>query len=90
MKGDEFLSIAQSQLIDLISSDDLECLREEQVYEAAIRWLDAARETREPEFYRVLAHVRLPLLSPYFLNDCVDKSRSVLLMEWFKDTVLLH
>lgn len=51
----------------------LNCLL--QVFLAVIRWLEANRETRETEFHRVLAHVRLPLISPYFLHDFVEKSR---------------
>ncbi len=77
MKGEEFVSVGQSQLIELISSDDLECDREEDVFTAVMRWLSWSRETRETEFHRVLAHVRLPLLSPYFLHDCVEKERCV-------------
>ena len=73
--GEEFVSVGQSQLIDLISSDDLECDREEQVFLAVVKWLDANRESRETEFHRVLAHVRLPLMSPYFIFDRVEKER---------------
>eukprot|EP00094_Tigriopus_californicus_P004616 TCALIF_04444-PA protein Name:"Similar to klhl20 Kelch-like protein 20 (Xenopus laevis)" AED:0.12 eAED:0.12 QI:148/1/0.88/1/0.87/0.88/9/0/660 len=69
---EEFLSVGQSQLIELISSDDLECEREEDVFQAVLKWLEFHPESREPEFHRVLAHVRLPLLSPYFLLDHVD------------------
>jgi hypothetical protein len=45
------------------------------VLTAVMRWLEANREGRETEFHRVLAHVRLPLISPYFLHDYVDKCR---------------
>lgn len=44
--GEEFLSVGQGQLIDLISSDDLDCEREEDVLEAVMRWLGNAREGR--------------------------------------------
>ena len=37
-----------------------------------------SRETRETELHRVLAHVRLPLLSPYFLHDCVERESAIL------------
>ncbi len=46
-----------------------------QVFLAVIRWLESSRESRETEFHRVLAHVRLPLISPYFLHDFVENSR---------------
>ena len=69
VNGEEFVAVGQSQLIELVSSDDLECEREADVFEAVVKWLNWSRETRETEFHRVLAHVRLPLLSPYFLHD---------------------
>ena len=47
------------------------------MFGAVIRWLEANKESRENEFHRVLAHVRLPLLSPYFLYDFVENSRYI-------------
>ena len=41
------------------------------------RWLDRDRASRGLNFHRVLEHVRLPLVSPYFLHDCVDKQEVV-------------
>jgi hypothetical protein len=32
----------------------------------------AVADDRRSRFHRVLSHVRLPLLSPYFLHDCVE------------------
>jgi hypothetical protein len=52
VNGDEFVTVGQSQLIELISSDDLECDREEDVFGAVVKWLNGSRETRENEFHR--------------------------------------
>ena len=44
--GEEFDAIPESQLIDLISSDELEVLREEDVFNAVIKWVEASIDTR--------------------------------------------
>ena len=43
-----------------------------------MKWLEYNRESRESEFHRILAHVRLPLMSPYFLCDHVEKQSVVM------------
>lgn len=40
VNGEEFVAVGQSQLIELVSSDDLECDREEDVFEAVLKWLN--------------------------------------------------
>ena len=74
------MSISECQLIDLISNDELEVSKgeEEVVFNAVLKWVEASGDVTEAEkrkkgFHRVLSHVRLPHLSPYFLHDCVEK-----------------
>ena len=57
----------------MISCDDLEVSREEDVFNAIIKWVqsDASRKCR---LHFILAHCRLPLVSPYFLYDSVEKN----------------
>lgn len=77
VNGDEFESISETQLIDLMSSDDLEVDREEEVFNAVLKWVEADEGgcvQRKSRLHRVLAHVRLPLVSPYFLHDLVEKN----------------
>lgn len=59
------------QVIDLISSDDLNIEHEEIVFDAVVRWLNHDSTERGSQFSEVLQYVRLPLLSPYFLEDFV-------------------
>ena len=80
VKSDEFVSISESQLVDLISNDELEVNNgeEEVVFNAVLKWVEASGDVTEAEkrkkrFHHVLSHVRLPHLSPYFLHDCVQK-----------------
>jgi len=73
--GEEFEAIPESQLVDLISSDELEVHREEDVFNAVIKWAECKADTcRKTRLHAVLAHVRLPLVSPYFLHDWVEKN----------------
>ena len=67
----------ESQLIDLISCDDLEVAREEDVFNALIKWVQSDAANRKSRLHLVLAHCRLPLVSPYFLYDSVEKNSLV-------------
>ena len=70
---DEFLHLSQDKLVELISDDDLTVDSEEIVFSAVMKWLDFDFDNYSKEFHKVLQHVRLPLLSPYFLHDYVEK-----------------
>ncbi|XP_067003129.1 kelch-like protein diablo isoform X3 [Anabrus simplex] len=70
--GEEFLGLSPAKLVEFISSDELQVEREETVFQAVIRWFNHNPEQRRADFHKVLEHVRLPLLSPYFLHDCVE------------------
>lgn len=68
---DEFLHMDKTSLLDLLGREELEVRSEEQVFEAAVRWVRAAVEERASGMPEVLSQVRLPLLSPHFLKDSV-------------------
>ena len=70
---DEFLHLTPAKLIELTSDDDLTVDSEEVVFSAVMKWLDFDFDSHSKDFHKVLEHVRLPLLSPYFLHDCVEK-----------------
>ncbi|XP_075225417.1 kelch-like protein 24 isoform X2 [Lycorma delicatula] len=69
---EEFLGLLPAKLVELTSSDNLQVDKEESVFQAVARWYNDKPEIRRPDFYKVLETVRLPLLSPYFLHDCVE------------------
>merc|ERR1719220_1001631 len=49
---------------------------DETVFHACLRWLTS--QQRVPKsFHPVLEHVRLPLLTPYFIHDVVARSPAV-------------
>ncbi|XP_055354127.1 influenza virus NS1A-binding protein-like [Paramacrobiotus metropolitanus] len=62
-KNSAFLQLSKDQVIELISSDDLEVEREEDVLSAVMRWLYYDLEHRRPQLYDVVQFVRQPLLS---------------------------
>lgn len=76
IEGDEFITISEAKLIEIISSDDLEVDKEETVFHACIKWLN--NQQRVPKsFQHVLEHIRLPLLTPYFIHDVVERTSAV-------------
>ena len=61
----------------VIENDDLSVLDESNVFDMVVSWVEHDRESRKSEFKELLEHVRLPLLSPNFLVDVVEKSSYV-------------
>ncbi|CAN8004496.1 unnamed protein product, partial [Ixodes hexagonus] len=71
MRQDEFLLISANKLVEFISSDALMVEKEELVFEGVLSWYNHSPNTRKEDFERIMEHVRLPLVSPYYLNDSV-------------------
>ncbi|XP_061605996.1 kelch-like protein diablo [Phyllopteryx taeniolatus] len=68
---EEFLTLCVDKLTEILASDHLNVCREELVFEAALLWLNKC-PTRKQSFDKVLEHVRLPLVSPYYLHDMIE------------------
>ncbi|KAA3673543.1 kelch-like protein 20 [Paragonimus westermani] len=96
VESEEFLLLPVKQLIDILSSDELNVRTEEQVYRAVMRWIHHNLSERRRHLAHLLQHVRLPLLSPKFLvgtvgadllvrsdercRDLVDEAKNYLLL----------
>ncbi|XP_023349812.1 kelch-like protein diablo [Eurytemora carolleeae] len=96
MDHEEFLLLPLSQLIDIISSDELNVRSEEQVFQAVMAWVKYNINERRNHLSHVLQHVRMPLLTPKFLvgtvgsdiliksdeacRDLVDEAKNYLLL----------
>ena len=96
MESEEFLLLPVGQLVDIISSDELNVRTEEQVFNAVMNWVKYNVTERRQHLAQVLQHVRLPLLSPKFLvgtvgsdllvrsddacRDLVDEAKNYLLL----------
>ncbi|XP_001606539.1 kelch-like protein 5 [Nasonia vitripennis] len=92
IKNQEFLLLSADDVATLLQSDDLNVSSEESVFDALLRWLEHDPKNRKQEASRLLAFVKLPLLSPTFLTDHVEnnemfqeqRSAQVLIMEALK------
>ncbi|XP_049418152.1 kelch-like protein 20 isoform X2 [Epinephelus fuscoguttatus] len=68
---EEFQSLCVDKLTEIIASDHLNVPQEEMVFEAAMSWLNKC-SSRKQSFEKVLEHIRLPLISPYYLHDVIE------------------
>ncbi|XP_045214051.2 kelch-like protein 3 [Mercenaria mercenaria] len=74
---EEYLQLTKDKLIEFLQDEELNIDSEEQVFQSAVRWLDFNTEGRTDDFEKVLEHVRLPLISPYYLYDVVEKQEVI-------------
>ena len=95
-RDEDFCRLSTDCLRDLLSDRRLRCDGEEQVFEAAIRWLDtdADIERRRGVRYKVLECVKFPMLERAYLMDIVSKSQHIISddrgRELLDDAVLYH
>ncbi|XP_067859642.1 kelch-like protein diablo isoform X1 [Heptranchias perlo] len=73
---EEFLSLSAEKLTEIIASDDLSITTEEMVFEAVMLWLEKD-QSRKQNFEKILEHIRLPLISPYYIHDIIE-SQSII------------
>lgn len=71
IEGEEFLLLPIRQLVEIISSDELNVRSEEQVYNAAMAWVKYNVAERRQHLHTVLEHVRLSQLSAQFIVGTV-------------------
>ena len=72
IKNQEFLLLPAHELVKLLSSDDLNVSSEELVFQALISWINFDLQTRKTSCAKLLACVRLPLLSPQYIADNIE------------------
>ncbi|KAL3876219.1 hypothetical protein ACJMK2_034089 [Sinanodonta woodiana] len=72
-QSEEFLHVSAAKLIEFFSDDELCVDSEEQVFELSVKWLEHDKENRKKDFAEIMGHIRLSLVSPYFLFDVVEK-----------------
>ena len=70
---EDFLSLSPRQLAMLLQSDEINAESEEKIYEALMRWIKSDIRARRQHFPELIKHIRLPLISPYYLVDFVEK-----------------
>ncbi|XP_046329513.2 kelch-like protein 18 [Haliotis rufescens] len=68
---EEFLNLSHTDMVDIISRDELNVTNEEQVFESALKWVKHLMENRKEALPELMVKVRLPLLTPQYLSDKV-------------------
>lgn len=74
---DEFLMLSVDDVTELLSRDDLKVHSEEDVFDAAVRWVSYDLPERAQLMPKLLAQVRLPLLPPAVLADKVRPNQLI-------------
>lgn len=73
----EFLDMSMERLRELVASDDTKVDREEQIFEAIMKWVRHDEDERKNHFKKLVSFVRFPLISPYYLMDHVESEELV-------------
>ncbi|KAJ8397297.1 hypothetical protein AAFF_G00441310 [Aldrovandia affinis] len=71
-KMDEFLQLDVKRITHLLHQDSLTVRAEDQIYDAAVRWLKYDEPNRQQYIVDILAKVRFPLVSKNFLSKTVQ------------------
>ncbi|XP_013138064.1 PREDICTED: kelch-like protein 5 [Papilio polytes] len=74
VKHPEYLSLQVDQLANLLKSDDLNVISEEDVFDSVMTWVQHDNINREKHLPTLLKLVKLPLLSSEYLIDKVEQS----------------
>lgn len=68
-KQEEFLQLSKTSLLQMLESEELKIESEEQVFEAAMLWVVHDLSRGREAFGNILERIRLPLVSPKFLEQ---------------------
>ncbi|XP_056263171.1 kelch-like protein 10 [Pseudoliparis swirei] len=85
-RHEEFLQLSLQQLVDILERDDLNVRNESVAFEAVLRWIDHAPETRKAHVAVLFSKVRLALTSLNYMrlkvlsNELVSTSTECLSM----------
>lgn len=72
MKSEESALLPCELLVKVISSDDLNIIAEEEVYEAVMSWVKHDLNNRVKQLPHLIEFVRMPLISKHYLLDRID------------------
>ncbi|XP_066272325.1 kelch repeat and BTB domain-containing protein 8-like [Branchiostoma lanceolatum] len=61
--SEEFCSLSENQLTEIISHDELDVEEETTVWEAVVRWVQHSREDRQHHLPSILPHIRFNLMT---------------------------
>ena len=70
-KSEDFMSLSVDEVIECVSSDDVEIRAEEEIFDVVIRWVEDSPDRRKEYLRRLLCHVRLTLMPLSYLHSKV-------------------
>ena len=76
-KSNGFKNCSLEILLGLVQSEDLRVMREEEVYEAVMLWVRYNSYEGERNLSKILEHVRLPLMSPLYITENIEKDEII-------------
>lgn len=71
-KSEEFLTLTMEQLSTLLQNNEVNVISEEDIFYAVAKWIDFS-DDRKQYISSLLPLIKLPLLSPEFIADHVEK-----------------
>ncbi|KRX15556.1 Kelch-like protein 3 [Trichinella nelsoni] len=88
IKNEEYLSLSLTNLLQIISSDNLKTRCESDVFEAVMKWTRHDLERRQAFLPNLFRYIRLPLLPIQYLFDVVEKNELVKASMPCKDLII--
>ena len=73
-KSEEFMNLSADEVIDWISSDDVEIRAEDEMFDVVVNWVEHSPDSRKDFLLGLLRHVRLTLVTPSFLHSKILKN----------------
>ncbi|XP_038049351.1 kelch-like protein 12 [Patiria miniata] len=70
---EEYLALDADEVAKLIQRDNLEVESEEPLYQAVMSWINHNTAERDDQLPKLLQHIRVPLMTPKFITDVLDK-----------------
>ncbi len=86
---DDLLSVAMDDLCAVISDDRLNVKSEEVVYEMILKWVEYDMDDRRKYLTKLFALIRLPLLSPCYINDVIMSNRMMMEDSYIKSLLTM-
>lgn len=77
-KYEEFKSLTCSHVVRLLSSNDINVSQEEQVFSAAMDWIDYRSQERMQYLSTILGCIRLLHTSRYFISDVLENDENLM------------
>ncbi|KAG8429968.1 hypothetical protein GDO86_018738 [Hymenochirus boettgeri] len=74
---EEFLSLSKDELVEYLSNENLVVRREEEVFEAVMKWVNKNSLERCKNLKELLELVRLPLLDPAYFLEKVEMDKTI-------------